>query len=84
MNTYLKYAFIRSTVFRSIKVALVVGTILALINHVEIITDGIVSATTLFQIVLTYLVPYAVATHAAASQASQSESERLHRDRPTD
>lgn len=49
---------------RSIKVGLLVGTILVLINY----TDGIIAAelntTDYFKMVLTYFVPYCVSTYA--------------------
>ena len=50
-------------VWLALKVALVVGTILNLINHFDLLLGAPVSSGTLLQIVLTYIVPYCVSTH---------------------
>ena len=47
---------------RAFILALVVGTVLALINHGDKIWDNAVSATDLFKIGLTFFVPYTVST----------------------
>lgn len=49
----------------SLKVSLVVGTLLALINHGESILQMSLSRESVFKILLTYLVPYGVATYSA-------------------
>ncbi len=64
MGDWLKIAFRKTVYVRAIKVALVVGTILVLINHGDTLLQGTFSAKTLFQIALTYLVPYGVSTYA--------------------
>lgn len=48
---------------RALKVALVVGTILNLINNYELLLGVEVGVKDLVQIFLTYLVPYLVSTH---------------------
>ena len=73
MKYFLKHSIDRVCVVRSIKISLVVGTILALINHYEAIFSGTLSATNIFQILLTYLVPYSVATFGSAMQARHIE-----------
>jgi hypothetical protein len=50
---------------RAIKVALIVGTILAGINHVDVILTGQVTALVVAKIGLTYLVPFSVSTYSA-------------------
>ncbi|MEO5766253.1 MAG: nitrate/nitrite transporter NrtS [Casimicrobiaceae bacterium] len=45
-------------------VALVVGTVLNLINHFDLLLGAPVTATSLIQMALTYSVPYMVSTHA--------------------
>ena len=55
----------RSVVIPAIKVALFVGTLLALINHAEKFASLAFSASDLFKILLTYLVPYGVSTWSA-------------------
>jgi hypothetical protein len=47
----------------ALRVALVVGTILNLINHFDILLGAPVTGMTLGQIALTYVVPYCVSTH---------------------
>jgi hypothetical protein len=50
---------------RAIKVAAVVGTVLAGINHADTILTGQVTAVVAIKIVLTYLVPFSVSTYSA-------------------
>ncbi|MEN8186862.1 MAG: nitrate/nitrite transporter NrtS [Bacteroidota bacterium] len=73
MRSFLKYAFQKVTIIRSVKVALIVGTILAFINHYDAIFTGTLTTTNIFQILLTYLVPYLVATYGSASHARYIE-----------
>ena len=77
MRLFLKHATDKVIVYRSLKVALVVGTVLALINHYDSIFFGILSAIDIFQILVTYLVPYTVATFGSAMQARHIELEKL-------
>jgi len=69
MKLFLKHLKDRVIFFRSVKVALLVGTVLALINHYDAILNGSFNRTNTIQIVLTYLVPYCVATYASVSHA---------------
>jgi hypothetical protein len=55
----------REVVVRSLKVALVVGTLLALINHGDRLVASSLDWEAAAKIGLTYLVPYAVATWSA-------------------
>lgn len=78
MSIYLEAA-LRSDVLRTaLKVALVVGTILALINHGPALLSLSLTSSNLLQILLTYLVPYCVSTHSAARLivANQCQLER--------
>lgn len=50
---------------RSLQVAAVVGTILFVINQLDVVLSGKVTPVVLLKIVLTYLVPYLVATYSA-------------------
>jgi len=45
----------------------VTGTILVLINHVDVFINGQFSELVLVKIMLTYLVPYSAATYAAVA-----------------
>ena len=58
-------AFQRETIVRSLKVALVVGTALNLINQ----GDAMISSepVNIFKCLLTYAVPYCVATYGAVA-----------------
>lgn len=53
----------RHVVWLAVKVALVVGTILNLINHFDLLLGAPVTDAALVQIGLTYIVPYCVSTH---------------------
>lgn len=57
----------RSVVLRGLRVSSVVGTLLVTINHLPAIWNGDLSRMRLFQIGLTYLVPYCVATWSSVS-----------------
>jgi hypothetical protein len=69
VRLFLKYAKERVCVIRSLKIALFVGTVLALLNHYDSIFSGTVDTTGFFQIIITYTVPYSVATFGSAMQA---------------
>jgi hypothetical protein len=76
MRLFLKHATSRVCVVRSLKTSLAVGTVLALINHYDEIVRGTLSGTNVVQILVTYLVPYSVATFGAAMQARHMELAR--------
>ena len=61
----LQAAFERETVVRSLKVALVVGTALNLINQGDAMLNN--EHINIFKGLLTYAVPYCVATYGAVS-----------------
>ena len=63
--TFLNLALKPGVVFSAIKVALVVGTILAFINHGGAIIKFEVGIEQLLKIVLSYFVPYCVSTYSA-------------------
>jgi hypothetical protein len=50
---------------RALQVAAVVGTILFVINQLDVVLSGKVTPVVLLKIVLTYLVPFLVATYSA-------------------
>lgn len=50
---------------RAATIALVVGTILAIINHGDRLISGDITMDVLTKILLTYLVPYSVSTYSA-------------------
>jgi len=77
MKLFLKHARDKVCIYRSVKVGVVVGTLLALINHYNAIFRGTLTATVIFQILLTYLVPYGVAAYGSAMQARHIELQEL-------
>ena len=79
MKLFLKHATDRVCVYRSIKVALVVGTVLGIINHYDAIIYGTLAPTNIFQILLTYLVPYCVSTFGSAMQGRHIELQELQK-----
>ena len=65
MRESLNIALRPNVYLTALRVSLVVGTILALINHGSAIIGFTLSSGNIFQIFLTYLVPYAVSTYSA-------------------
>jgi hypothetical protein len=76
MKTFLQAATERRTVILSAKVALVVGTILALINYGDrIFLRCDMRAVDWVKLTVTYVVPYCVATYGAARYAASHRKE---------
>ena len=67
MKKWLKIALRRDILLRSLRVALVVGTILVLINYTDRFMKHALCVFDLVKMGLTYLVPFSVSTHAAVS-----------------
>ncbi len=62
---------------RSFVVALIVGTILNIINHYDLFFDATLSINTAIKIILTYMVPYFVSTHGQVCSDFDNASESL-------
>ena len=62
---WLATALRRDVVTRSLRVAAVVGTLLVAINYTDRILEGDITKIDCVKMLLTYLVPYGVATYAA-------------------
>ena len=73
MRLFFKHACDPVRVKRSIKVTLVVGTTLLIINHFDELAFGTLNATNIFQIGLTYLMPYMDSTFGSAMQVRHIE-----------
>lgn len=58
-------AFSRLVVKRAVRIALVVGTILAVINHGDRIFQGDINLTVALKVLLTFFVPYSVSTYSS-------------------
>ena len=67
MRKWLRVARRKDVVMRSIRVGLVVGTILVVINYTDRLLAGNLKVFDLLKITLTYFVPYSVSTYASVS-----------------
>ncbi|MEO1203832.1 MAG: nitrate/nitrite transporter NrtS [Pseudomonadota bacterium] len=67
MHEWFSLALRPDVVRRGIRVGLVVGTLLTLINYGDIILSGRFDPAQWWRIALTYCVPYAVSTYAGVS-----------------
>jgi len=65
LHKYLAIALSNEVAVTALRLALVVGTILAIINHGAEILQGTLTKGNIYQIALTYLVPYSVSTYSS-------------------
>lgn len=70
--TWLTIARSERVVARSLRVSLLVGTVLAEINHGDTLFSATAGVGLIWKIPLTYLVPYAVSTFAAVDATLSS------------
>jgi hypothetical protein len=75
-RTFIRYGVELDTVLRALKTALVVGTILALINHGQHLFTGQFSGSWVIPALLTYLVPFTVATYGQMQGKQQRDQKR--------
>jgi hypothetical protein len=68
------YGLERATLLFSLKMALIVGTLLAVINHGQAIITGHFTSDRLFPLLLTYCVPFAVALYSQIQGKRQRDS----------
>lgn len=73
MLPWFAVTFQRSIYRRAIKVGLIVGTILVIINHGDALLAGDLSLRRLVKIGLCYVVPYLVSTYASVSALRRLE-----------
>ena len=66
MRSFIAYCSEPDTLLRSLKTALVVGTILGLINHGSELLSGQFAWNWVIPALVTYLIPFAVATYGQA------------------
>jgi hypothetical protein len=62
-DSRLKRCFAPATVSMALRVSLVIGTVLNLINHFDLLAGAPLTSTVALQMGLTYVVPYCVSTH---------------------
>ncbi|MBI1928379.1 nitrate/nitrite transporter NrtS [Candidatus Poribacteria bacterium] len=67
MKRWLHTAARRDVVYRSLRVSVVVGTILIGINYTDRLISGQCIGADYLKMALTYLVPYGVSTYASVS-----------------
>lgn len=77
MTLFLKNFFRRETVYRAIKVAVIVAPVLIIINHHDSLLSQDITSTLLYKCALTFLVPYCVSAYSSA-MAYTSEQLGLH------
>ena len=77
MKSLFRYAIDKVCVCRAIKIALVVGTINALVTQYDAVFHRTLTANNLFQIILTYMIPFGVAIISSAFQARRDEFKRI-------
>lgn len=77
------YCLERATLLFSLKMALVVGTLLAVINHGQAIITGRFTSDQLLPLCLTYCVPFAVAMYSQI-QGKRQRDRSLAELSPTD
>ncbi|WP_044211557.1 nitrate/nitrite transporter NrtS [Flammeovirga sp. OC4] len=64
----------KQVVYTALKLSLLVGTLLAFINHGADIIDNTLSNRQVIQILTTYLVPYAVSTYSSVKVIISNQS----------
>ena len=62
---------------RSLKVSMIVGTILMFINHGDKLLYSSIDATLIIKILMTYCVPFCVSTQASVSATLQSRKKAV-------
>lgn len=73
VRDWLQIARRRDIATRAFKVAIVVGTLLTLINQGNLLLTGMVTPEVLVKILLTYCVPYCVSTYAGVEVVRDRE-----------
>jgi hypothetical protein len=73
----LVYCTERDTLLRALKTALVVGTLLALINHGQQVLSLQFSSSWLVPMLVTYIVPFCVALYSQV-QGKRQRDQRYH------
>lgn len=74
INEWLNIALQKNILTRAIKVALVVGSILMLINQGDVILSNGLQIKEFIKITLTYLVPYCVSTYSSTEAVCAAEN----------
>ncbi len=73
-RSLIAYCLERDTLLFSVKMALVIGTLLALINHGQALLTGHLTSDRLVSLLLTYFVPFTVAMYSQIRGKRQRDS----------
>jgi len=73
LKIFIKNFFRDETIYRAIKVAIIVGPILIIINHPDSLLRLKLTNHLYFKIVLTFLVPFCVSAYSSARAYSADE-----------
>lgn len=79
-QSLLAYCLERATLFFSVKTALIVGTILAIINHGYALVTGHFTTGEIYPLLLTYCVPFTVSMISQVQGKRQRDRARLMAD----
>lgn len=74
MGKWLEVALRKDVVKRSSKVSLIVGTLLTIINQLDLLLTQGLDSTLMFKVLLTYCVPYCVATYSSVGAILEQDS----------
>ncbi|CAH0990862.1 hypothetical protein SIN8267_00962 [Sinobacterium norvegicum] len=72
--SFIQLAIRPRVVSTALKLSLLVGTVLAIINHGPAMLQFTLGSDNFLQIALTYLVPYCVSTYSAVKALQQTEA----------
>jgi len=75
MSSWMSIATRSEVVNRSLKVAVLIGTILVAINQGDALLSGAITPQLMWKIPLTYIVPYLVSTHASVCTIIKHEQQ---------
>jgi hypothetical protein len=73
MRSWLRLALRSDIAGRGLKTALMVGTILTIINYADVLADSVITLTILTKIALNYFVPYCVSTYASVAALANEQ-----------
>lgn len=76
MNEWLAIALTPAVRNRAVKVALLVGSIIAIINYGDKVFSGALMLRDVAKILMTFLVPYCVSTYSAVSAIQEAARNR--------
>jgi len=73
MKIFIKHSLVKHNILRAIRVSIIVGTILGLVNHFDMFLSGNYDPLRVVQILVTYLVPFFVSLFSSAMSGRHFE-----------